>query len=88
VYRAYYGVKGDNAAIAAYLIADFGADITYVMDGETKTVTAESLLEALECMADSKLVDEGDSKPETNDDQKESPNAFYQAWLAALNAAV
>ena len=87
LYTVFSASKTDAAEMAAKLIAEFGADITYTMGDEVKTVTVESLTEALDCMGDIQLVDDTD-KPNNNDDAKESPNAFYQAWLAALNAAL
>lgn len=86
-YAKYNGVKSDLAATAAMMITDFGGDITYQLGDETKTVTAETLATALESMADGALVDDGE-KPEENDNLKESPNAFYQAWLAAFTAGL
>ena len=87
IYNFFRTYKDSAADMAANLLAAFGEDIAYTFNGETKTITVESLTEALDCMADSALVDE-DDKANSNDNAKESPNAFYQAWLAALNAAV
>ncbi|MBR6727822.1 MAG: hypothetical protein IKM08_06485, partial [Clostridia bacterium] len=53
-----------------------------------KTVVVETVVKALESMADNQLVDDGEKVGYGDDNQKESPNAFYQAWLAALAAAI
>ena len=85
LYALFSASKADLAETASKMIATFGDDITYTVGDEVKTVTVESLTEALDCMADTQLVDDTD-KPNNNDNDKESPNAFYQAWLAAVNA--
>ena len=83
-YGEYSAIKADAVEVAARLLLDFGSDITYIgADGAEATVTVEDLTAALNCMADNKLVDEKD-----NDNEHESPNAFYQAWLASITTIV
>lgn len=78
--QAIYSKVGayNEAQMADYLLTLVGRDVTYTFKNETKTVTAENLAAALKRMADNTLTDAGD-------DKKESPNAYYQNWLASAN---